>query len=309
MIDARAPAFHQGVDLLASLLDPVGQRIEDTYQEAVWRARIRDDLAAGRMTPDTVAAYAGLHLRREDGSPIQPAAHHRLWLELLCDDSIPSLLILAPPEAAKTTWIVSAWAGCRIGFFPEEPIIVCSETGPTARKRVNSLRTQVQTLSWRSTFRTVRPAEGLPFRQEEWSVAPNGIPRPGRLHPTAAAFGVDGSVTGARGKVIIGDDIVSRRNSKTAYQREEVKAFVYSTLKPRLMAERGAREVFIGTPYHPDDVYADFQDSGEYVICKTPALGDGPSYYATLSYPGWWSGETMGEPHQRAEEAPEWDSA
>jgi hypothetical protein len=299
--------MQMAVELLADRVDPKIERLIDTEQEMIWRQIISDGLAAGSMTPDVVEAYAGLMLRTETGVPIRPAAHHRLWLQLLCDDRIPELLILAPPEAAKTTWIVSAWAGCRLGFFPEQPIIVCSATGPIAKRRTVSLRNQTQTISWQSTFRNVRRADAMMWRMEEFALAPDGTPFPGRIHPSAAAFGVDGSITGARGRVILCDDIVTRTNAKTAYQRNEVKEFVHSTLFPRLMSrgEPGeaaavSRKVLIGTPYNPDDIYADLIESGRYVVCSTPLLGteDGLEtvpYYATVTYPDTWEFETLGD--------------
>lgn len=303
------------LETFASNIDPKTRRVIDSDQERAWRTTIRDGLAAGVMSPAVVEAYAGLHLRTETGQPIRPEAHHRLWLELLCDDRIPGLLILAPPEAAKTTWIVSAWAGCRLGFFPQEPIIITSATGPIAKKRTLSLRTQTQSLSWQSTFRNVRRAEGMIWHHEEWAIAPDGIPFSGRIHPSCAAFGVDGSVTGARGRIIIGDDIVTRKNAKTQYQRTEVKEFVHSTLLPRQMSDREddghpsgvSRRVFIGTPYNPDDIYQEFRDSGHYVVCRTPLLSDesgitdGLPYYATLEYPDWWTHDMIGEAAPRRE--------
>lgn len=301
-------AWAQAWETLADRVDPKIERAIDTDQELAWRETIAAGLAEKRMTPAVVEAYAGLLLRTEAGVPVRPAPHHRLWLDLLCDDRIPELLILAPPEAAKTTWVVSAWAGCRLGFFPEEPIIICSATGPIAKRRTLSLRNQTQVISWQSTFRNVRRAEGMMWRMEEFGLAPDGIPFPGRIHPSAAAFGVDGSVTGARGRIILCDDIVTRLNAKTAYQRNEVKEFVHSTLFPRLMSNREpdqtsgvSRKILIGTPYNPDDIYAELQDSGRYVVCSTPLLGPDTSsltglpYYATVTYPDSWPYDTLGE--------------
>lgn len=278
--------------------------LSDGEQEQRWRAIVRQGLADQRMTPEVVAAYAGLHLQTESGRPVQPAAHHRLWLQLLCDDRIERLLILAPPEAAKTTWIVSAWAGCRLGFWPEDPIIIASATGPIATKRTLALRQQTQTLAWQTTFPGVRRVDEMTWHYNEWSIAPRGVARPGRLHPSCSAFGVDGSVTGARARIIVGDDIVTRENSKTQYQRDEVKTFISGTLAPRRLSEGRSRLIYIGTPYHPDDVYALFRSQGRYVICRTPLLQEHEpddegnvdrGVYAELEYPNDWPYEMLGE--------------
>lgn len=292
---AQGSLIADGVDQIIGIIDPRMDSVADGESEALWRAQIKAALADRTMTADVVEAYAALHLRDEKGRPIRPAAHHRLWLEFLCDDRIPFLLIMAPPEAAKTTWVISAWAACRVGFFPEEPIIVCSETSPTARKRVTSVRNQVITPSWQATFRNVRQAAGMAWHLEEWSVAPNGLPFPGRIHATMSAFGVDGGVTGSRGRIIIGDDIVSRKNSKTAQRRTDVKEYVSSTLFPRLQSEDNARVIMIGTPYNPDDVYAEFRDTGQFVIVRTPALGEGAEYHATVEYPDTWHYPMLGD--------------
>ncbi|MEI8167862.1 MAG: hypothetical protein WCG26_15880, partial [Chloroflexales bacterium] len=112
------------------------------------RLRVHEDVRHTTLTPEGVAAYAALHLTTDGGMPILPAAHHRLWLHFLCNPLITKLLIIAPPESAKTTWILSAFTGAYLGLYPERSIIIASSSGPIAEKRSISLRNAVFTRAW-----------------------------------------------------------------------------------------------------------------------------------------------------------------
>ena len=264
-------------------------------EQAELRAIVRRATTDRRMTPDVVAAYARLLLRTDDGEPIEPAPHHALWLELLCDDSIGRLLILAPPDSAKTTWIVSAWLGCYVAMFPERAAILASAATSIAVKRSTSLRTTAETPDWRAAFPGVLPARGMPQHAASWSLAPNGRPSPGRLHPTVSAYGTGGAIVGARADLIVADDLLDFENTRTAHQRETVYQWVHNSLLSRLKAGVG-RAVVIGTPWHPDDAYGEFQKMGDFVVCKTPLLHDGPDVYAEVVYPDNWPGRMLGDP-------------
>lgn len=117
--------------MLESLIAEKIRRKKNKLREFIQAAKQRD-----MLTPNVVAAYAYVHLVDDNGIPLQPAAHHWLWLDLLCDTNIKKLLIIGPPESAKTTWAVSAYLGCKIGFYPEQSFILGSSSGPIASKEV-----------------------------------------------------------------------------------------------------------------------------------------------------------------------------
>lgn len=265
-------------------------------RKAIQQAKTRNEL-----TPEIVAAYAALHLTTDDNVPIEPAAHHILWLRLLCDERIKKLLIIAPPESAKTTWL-QAYLGCRLGFWPEQSIIIGSVSGPVAEKRSLSLRAMVDNATWQATFPGILPvkaAEGLTWATTEWSMAPGGRPRSGRIHPSIASYGTGGSVIGSRADFVLGDDLLDMRNSRTAHQRGLVETWFHSSLLSRRKSRVG-RSVLIGTMWHHDDLYAKARRDGSWVVCHVPLLSDGPDVYAELSYPDSWRYERLGEPISRA---------
>lgn len=273
---------------------------------ATYRALIQSRKAAEALTPDAVAAYAFLHIVDDETLPIIPAAHHWLWLRLLCDVRIKRLLIIAPPEAAKTTWALSAYVGAHTGFYPERSVIIGSVSGPVAEKRSLSLRTQVESPSYRATFPDVLPvksSKGLKWSTSEWSVAPGGRPRPGRLHPTIASYGTGGSVIGSRADLVVADDLLDFENSRTAHQRGLVEAWFHNSLLSRRKSKTG-RVVVIGTAWHHDDLYSHARNDGKWVVCHTPLLEESTTFYAYITYPDSWPFERLGSPVARADIAP-----
>jgi hypothetical protein len=268
-------------------------------QVARARDRLRGIVQAAakrrKLTPEAVSAYAALHLTKDDGTPIVPAEHHLLWLRYLCDERVKKLMLIAPPESAKTTWVISAFVGMYVGTYPERSTIIGSVTGPVAEKRSLSLRLMAETPDWQQTFPTVKQAAGLPWTATEWSIATNGIPHSGRLHPTCSAYGTGGSVIGARADLVVADDLHDYENSRTPNQRNLVTEWFHRSLLSRRKSRTG-RAVIVGTAWHHDDLYARSRRDGGWLTIHIPLLSDGPEVYATITYPDDWKYERIGEP-------------
>ena len=258
------------------------------------RTLIQRAKARGELTHEVVADFAWLHMRTAENRGILPAAHHALWLRLMCDVKIRRLLIIGTPESAKTTWVL-AYAACHIGFFPERPIVVAAVSGPVAEKRSIALRNVVGSAEFAETFPTVRPAAGMPWTTTEWSVAEGGEPHAGRLHPTVSAYGTGGSVTGSRAQLIIADDLLDFDNTRTQHQRGLVDAWLHTSLLSRLTAQTG-RAILIGNVHHHDDAYMRLSKSEGWVTCRIPLLSAGREVVATITYPEDYEGRPMGRP-------------
>lgn len=265
------------------------QEIRRGLRLMIQRARSR-----GVVTPEVVAAFAMLHMETDDGLPITPAPHHWLWLQLICDPAVRRLLIVATPESAKTTWML-AYAACLIGFHPEWPGIIAAVSGPVAEKRSEALRNLVMSAEFALTFPTVRPAEGMGWRVHEWSVAEEGRPHAGRLHPTVSAYGTGGSVTGSRAQWLIADDILDYDNTRTQHQRNLVDTWLHTSLLSRVNARTGTVRM-ISNAWHHDDAVARLRRSEGWVVCHMPLLSEGPEVVATISYPDDFAGRPIGEP-------------
>jgi hypothetical protein len=253
---------------------------------------IQADKAAQQLRPETVAAFAELHMTQEGGEPITPAAHHWLWLRLICNQDIRNLLIIAPPESAKTTWVI-AYIACSIGFWPESPRIFAAATGDVAETRATSVKNIVDSDEFKVTFPCVLPAMGMKQKSVSWSVAPDGVPHKGRMHPTISAYGTGGSITGSRAREAIGDDLHDFDNSRTAHQRNYVYSWLHNSFLSRRMSRIG-RAILIGTMWHPDDAYARTVDKQNWVVCHIPILSETSDVFATISYPPSYRGERLG---------------
>jgi hypothetical protein len=283
------------------LLDQIRDKGADDLRGIIQAATARKEI-----TPEAVAAFAALHIQDDNGQPISPAPHHWLWLQLLCDWRIRKLLIIAPPESAKTTWAISAYLGCRVGMFPQHNVIIGSATAPIATSRSMALRGMVETEAWQLTFPDVRPvkaSDGLRWGTDAWSLAPYGIPFPGRLHPTIAAAGTGGTIEGGRGDEVVGDDLLSRSVSQSPTERKKVEDWAHASLLSRRKAVVG-RAVVIGTSHHPDDYLSHIRAAGDWVVCHMNLLGDGPDVYATITYPDDVDWNRLGEPVSGAQLEP-----
>lgn len=278
---------------------PAAERQYLTIQAALRATIQRAKASSAGVTPEVVVAFAALHMATGDGEPITPAAHHWLWLRLMCDTSIKKLLIIGTPESAKTTWVL-AFAACLIGFYPEWPGIIAAVSGPVAEKRSLALRNLIESPEYALTFPGVRPATGMPWTATEWSVAEGGRAHPGRLHPTVSAYGTGGSITGSRARWLVGDDLLDLDNTRTQHQRGLVDMWLHTSLLSRLTAQTG-RAVLIGNVHHHDDAYMRLAKSEGWVTCKIPLLSDSPAVRATIAYPDDYRGRPIGRPLAGAE--------
>lgn len=246
------------------------------------------------VTPEVVKAYAELVLKDDRGQPIRPADHHELWLQMICDERIKKLLIIAPPESAKTTWVISAYMAVKLGKFPDRSFVIAGVTETVAQKRSASIRAITESKEWLSLFPRVKRVTTMKWDPVEWSLGVDGQPAYGRLHPTMAAYGTGGSITGSRADEIVADDLLDFDNTRTAYQRQTVHEWFHNSLLTRRKSRVG-RVIVIGTAWHQSDLYQAIKDEGDWVICHTPLLSDTEQVYATITYPKSWSYEMLGE--------------
>lgn len=243
------------------------------------------------LTPEAVAAFAALNLTDDQGVPLYPAAHHWLWLKLICNTDIKRLLIIGPPESAKTSW-VTAYVATRIAFFPESNSIIGSIDAETAMKRSMTIRNMIETDTWKTLFPDVLPAIGMKQEQAEWSVARHGIANPGRLHPSLRGYGTGQAIVGSRADLLVGDDLIDYDMARTVGMRKFIREWFHNSYLSRLKST--GRVILIGTAWNAADLYADIRNGGDWVVCHTPLLSDGPMT-ADISYPDNWDGEMLGK--------------
>lgn len=223
----------------------------------------------------------------------RPAAHHKKWLELAADTTVRKLLIIAPPESAKTTWIAIALVAWYIGNHPLSTNFIGSVSDAQAGKRAATIASMIESnpryravfphivpdeRNWRSSDYTVRDSR---FRPGDWRAIRLRKGQPN--DPTLMAAGVQSSaVIGSRftGMVVL-DDPHDQENSRTELQRKRIWEWFTMTLMTRLTGPDAALRVIM-TRWHADDLAGRVMNgaSDEWKIVHIPAIdGDGQSYW------------------------------
>lgn len=222
--------------------------------------------ALGLFKPQVIRDYAELMLADEFGYPVIPAPHHNEWLKLFCDDSIEKLLIISPPGSAKTTWLIQAYLGCRLGFYPDQNYILGSVTDGVAEKRSLALRNTVESDLWQSIFLDVEKDPRMKWDQTEWSIRSKAKFSENKLHPTVSAYGVGSASIGGRANILFGDDLLSRENTYTQGQRDKFADWMENSFLTRL--QPNGRVILIGTAWNAADYYAKIRrETKGWVIC------------------------------------------
>jgi predicted phage terminase large subunit-like protein len=173
----------------------------------------------------------------------EPAKHHRLLLQHLnavASGDLDRLAVFMPPGSAKSTYASVLFPPFYFSLHPDHSMIAGSHTAELAEKwgrRVRNLIGEHQNLLGVGLAATSQAAG-------RWETSAGG---------EYFAAGVQGSVAGWRGDLVVIDDPVrSREDADSPTMRDKTwdwyRADIYPRLKPR------ARIVLIQTRWHEDDL-------------------------------------------------------
>ena len=87
---------------------------------------------------------------------------------------------------------------------------------------------------------------------------------------TIETFGTGSSIFGHRGDLVIMDDILDLENTHSVELRAKTRRW-HDEAIVKVLDPTFGREVIIGTPMHPQDMYNDFMDEGEFIAQKEDA--------------------------------------
>jgi len=241
--------------------------------------------------PASSPAAFGIHIYDH-----QPAAHHWRWLDLVANPNNKRVLIIAPRDSAKTTWIANAVLPWRIGNNPLATHFIGSVGDTQAKERLQAVKLLIEANEqWRAVFPHVEPdyrrgwsQDGLHVRDIRFSYAEwmQRVARYGNVNtPTLVAGGAGSSiVVGKRfSGTVLFDDLHDEKNAHTLLQRDRVWSWVMQTVIPTMTEE--AQAIAIGTRWNRDDVPGRLKLNPAWVFDETSAiLDDGSSYW-----PSYWS--------------------
>jgi len=229
----------------------------------------------------------------------RPAPHHWRWLRQALDPAISRLLIIAPRDSAKTTWIVNVLAAWTIGTFPLRTHFIGSVSDTQASERLKAIKLLIEAnAQWREVFPHIVPDEQRGWSEKGLHVWDTRYPyaawmqrvaKYGNVNTPTLTAGSVGSST-VIGKRITGlavlDDLHDDKNCLTQLQRDRVWSWVMQTVIPTLTAT--AKAIAIGTRWQRDDTPGRLKTNAAWVVDETSAITDGQSYW-----PDYWPIERL----------------
>lgn len=244
--------------------------------EPAWRA-MREDLA--QYVPYVIGH--------------EPARHHRYWIDLihkLLDGRLTvqgrvrrKLLLLAPPNSAKSSYCSLALPSWYLGRHPDHALMFFTSSDPMA----NQFGGAIKLTLWESQkHRFVFPDRvARPNPKRGWSgdgLYLHGVPT-GSKDPSYRAMGWGASVVGGRANLIILDDVLDQEDSQSEIEQRKAKRYYDMTVETRLHPEGVVLAVM--TRWHQNDLAAHFLErageDGDWVAVTLPMIApdrkeDGP---------------------------------
>lgn len=198
------------------------------------------------------------------------AIHEEICRWMTREDAKDNLLLLIPRGHQKSQ-IAAYFAAWMITKRPEITILYVSATASLAEKQLYMIKQILESGIYRRYWpEMINIDEG---KRERWTVEEICVDHPKRKlegirDATVKAIGITGSVTGFHAELVILDDLVVPQNAYTEEGRDKVGA-LYSQLAS--IENPGAKELVVGTRYHPLDLYntlitmreSTFDDDGE----------------------------------------------
>ena len=189
----------------------------------------------------------------ETGKPVLQAPYHREWQDQVTANA--RTVLLAHIESGKTQQLSIGRALYELGENPRLRCVVVSSTADLATKIVRSVQSYI---AERPEASLVYPhlRKGTPWTPGAFNIAA----RSGAKDYSFQAIGIGGAILGARIDLLILDDVLDWENTRTDYQRQKVRDWVFSTLFGRLTAN--ARVIAVGNPWHPSDLLHELGQRG-----------------------------------------------
>jgi predicted phage terminase large subunit-like protein len=221
-------------------------------------------ITAERAT--AIATASSLEVYAEEMHGIRAARLHAVWIDALQDPTRDRILITAPPEHGKSTWVAVIYPAWRLARDPTEHIVITSATDAQAEDRAAAVAGTVLSPHYRRLFPHVE--KGRRWTRGEWDLA---RPRADDKDATMFACGVGSSaLIGRRADCIIIDDPMSEETARSKAGRAHLATWCRRTLLTR--AERGAKIVCIMTRWHQDDLAPVLLEAG-FEHIRMPAEG------------------------------------
>lgn len=226
-------------------------------------------LAGMRASVDRYGAYVFGH---------EPARVHTYWnraVQDVIERKIPQnkVLILAPPNSAKSTWNSLIRPCHYLGQHPDHNVLFMTSSDDMAKTFGGSVR---MTLQESERHAEVFPdSRCRPHRSRGWSgdgLYLRGTPIASK-DPAYKAVGFGMSVMGARANGIILDDVLDQKQAESEIEQKKAIDYYTKTVVPRLNTQSGWL-LAVMTRFAQGDLGGHFiklaEQSGDWLILRTP---------------------------------------
>lgn len=227
-------------------------------------------------TLEKIRGDIGLYGEYVFGLP--PARVHRFWNEQV--DAViqrkvrqNKILILAPPNSAKSTWNSLIRPCHYLGNHPDQNLLFMTSSDDMAKTFGGTVR---MTLQESERHQEVFP-DGLcrPHRTRGWSgdgLYLRGTPISSK-DPAYKAVGFGMSVMGARAHGVILDDVLDQKQAESDIEQKKAVDYYTKTVVPRLNTKDGWL-LAVMTRFAEGDLGGHFiklaKESGDWLVIRTP---------------------------------------
>lgn len=213
---------------------------------------------------------------------LKPERFHKYWNSAVDDvihRRIPQnkILLIAPPNTAKSTWNSVIRAAHYLGQHPDQHIISITSSDDMARAWDSSI---ANILEHNIKYRAVFPDRAnRPYKKRGWSSDGRyllGIPDADK-DPTYKSVGLNASIMGARSNGIILDDPLDQKNAQSEAMQRMAKNYIDQTVIPRIQPGTGWM-LAIMTRFGEFDLASHLielaEKSGDWLYIRTPMIAE-----------------------------------
>jgi predicted phage terminase large subunit-like protein len=209
---------------------------------------------------------------------LAPAKVHSYWNKAVDDvinRRIPQnkILILAPPNSAKSTWNSLIRPCFYLGNNPDHNLLFMTSSDDMAKTFGGSVRMTLQESERHAEVFPDRDCR--PHRTRGWSgdgLYLRGTPL-GAKDPAYKAVGFGMSVMGARANGIILDDVLDQKQAESDIEQKKAINYYTKTVVPRLNTQHGWL-LAVMTRFAEGDLGGHFmklaEQSGDWLVIRTP---------------------------------------
>lgn len=211
-----------------------------------------------------------------------PATVHRFWNKQV-DDVIHrrvrqnKILILAPPNSAKSTWNSIIRPCHYLGNNPDHSLIFMTSSDDMSKTFGGAIRATFQESE---RHQEVFPdTDARPHRTRGWSgdgLYLRGTPI-GAKDPAYKAVGYNMTVMGARANGIILDDVLDQKQAESEIEQTKAIGYYTKTVVPRLNTRSGWL-LAVMTRFAEGDLGGHFlkmaKESGDWIVVRTPLIAE-----------------------------------